>query len=496
MEKCLIGIDIGTTGTKSMLISEHGEIIAHTYAGYSMTAPMLNQHEQNAEDWWEAVVKTVRALLPNLKASQYITAISLSTQGGTLVPVDKEFNPLRPAIVWSDTRCEEERLEFIEDFGSQYMYENSGWHLSRGLNALQIAWLRKNEPDIFNQAALFLSVHDFISSKMTGKPVVDISNAGINQMADIRKVTYDPAILKFVGIDESQLPQIVGSGTLIGELTTHAAEELGLPEHVLLVAGAHDQYAALLGAGVTDASDVLIGSGTAWVVTVLSDQPDFSTGFSQSVSAVPDKWGMLVSLSTGGVCLDWLLKKIISSDKLTQETNYEIANKSAADIQPGSGGLMFFPYFNGAVFPVSDIASKASFLGLDLSHNKEHMIRSVMEGVACHISWIIEYFRIQVGEGTLRLSGGAAKSELWSQIVADMTNQVVHIPILADLPCIGAAILAGVGSGAFKDVSQGYRLFSKQERTIHPNPDNVRFYEQFQAVYRPRAKQLADLYRL
>ena len=494
MTRCLIGIDVGTTGTKSLLVSERGEILGHAYQGYALSAPRLSRHEQDAEDWWRALVKTVRALLPHVDDSRQVTAISLSTQGGTLVPADRDLRPLRPAIVWSDTRCEAERQAFAAQFGEEYLYEKSGWHLSRGLNALQIAWIKRNEPDVFNQAVWFLSVHDYLSLKLTGIAAVDMSNAGINQLADIREGTYDQDILRYLGIKASVLPRIVPSGAPIGELTDEAARELGLAQPVLLVSGAHDQYAGLLGAGVTQASEILIGSGTAWVVTALADQPDFSTGFSQSRSAVPDKWGMLVALSTGGSSLDWLLKNILAGNG-SSPADYGLLEQ-AAKRAPGAGGLMFFPSFNGAFFPVADAESKASFVGLDLSHDRVDMVRAVMEGIACHIAWILEKFREKVGEGTLKLSGGASKSKPWCQMVADMTNQDLRIPTVKDLPCLGAAILAGVGSGVFRDIPQANGLFSAHEELVKPDPGRATQYAAYQTLYRSRAYALGAMYRL
>lgn len=494
MNKYLIGTDIGTTGTKSMLFSEDGELLSHAYAAYSMRTPALDRCEQDAEDWWRAVVETVRTVVKEADAADKVAAISLSLQGGTLVPVDAKLRPLRPAIVWSDNRCATQAKAFAERFGAFYMYEKTGWRLSGGLNAMQIAWLRENEPAVFSATDKFLSVPDYISAKMTGRAAVDISDVGINQLADIRTSAYDSTILDFVGIHEQQLGEIVPSGDVIGRLTGEAKTELGLTGDVVLCAGAHDQYAALLGAGVTEAGDVLIGTGTAWVVTAMTDQPNFESGFAQSVSAMPGKWGSLVSLSTGGLCLDWLRGSIALGAGEAEKIPYHVLNEQAACRTAGS--VMFFPYFSGTTYPIHDERMKASFVGLDLSHDRYDMARAVIEGVTFQTVWTLEAFERQYGIGRLKMSGGATKSALWTQLVADIAGRPVSIPATPDMACVGAAILAGVGCGVFASPREGYEKLAVNEYTVAPNSQNAVKYEALLSQYKERAQALSAVYAL
>ncbi len=493
MNGYLIGTDIGTTGTKSMLFSGDGKLLAHAYAAYPMQTPSEDRCEQRAEDWWDALVQTVREVVAAANAGDKIAAISLSLQGGTLVPVDAGLRPLRPAIVWSDKRCAEEAARFATRFGDAYLYEKTGWNLSAGLNAMQIAWLRENEPDVFSSTDKFLSVPDYISAKLTGRAAVDISDAGINQLADIRAGAYDPAILDFAGVSERQLGEIVPSGAVIGELTAEAKATLGLTGKVVLVAGAHDQYAALLGAGVTEAGDVLIGTGTAWVVTALTDCPRFETGFAQSVSAAPGKWGSLVSLSTGGLCLDWLHGSVTLGVSGSEKIPYAALDAEAMRRAPGS--MMFFPYFSGASYPSRDERAKASFVGLDLSHDRFDMARAVMEGVAFQTVWTLGAFGREYGLGRVMMSGGATKSAVWTQIVADIAARPIVIPATPDLTCVGAAILAGVGCGAFVSVEEGHAALAIEERTVEPTAQAEQ-YAALLPLFQRRAQALSTVYAL
>ena len=492
MARYLLGIDVGTTGTKTMLFSEDGALLGHAYQAYAMKTPRVGWSEQDAEDWWQAVVQTVRQVCADPEIAQNVAAISLSLQGGTLVAVDENGQQLRPAMVWNDIRCTQQRQEYLQEGGTaRGLYETTGWALIDGLPLLQIRWMREQEPELFERAAMFLTVPDYISLKMTGIPAVDLSDAGINQLIDIRKGDYDDTLLQFAGVTRGQLPKLVRSGDVIGPLTAEAAEALGLTENCLLVAGAHDQYAVALGAGATKAGDILIGSGTCWVVTAISDAPSFSAGLSQSVAAVPGKWGSLLSLSSGGVCLDWLRRSMASPE---QPIGYGELNTRIAQIKAAEDGLFFYP-FSGKSRADANF-QKGSFVGLDLSHDKFHMARAVMEGVAFQAQWMMESFSTKPSAEGLKLAGGASKSSVWSQITADITGLPVRIPEVADLACVGAAILAGTGCGIFSDAAEGYRRLAVQERVLYPNPKQTAIYAPLVKEYRRCAEVLGGVYGL
>lgn len=494
MNQYLLGIDVGTTGTKSILFSVNGEILGQAYCGYPTAHPRVGYSEQDPQDWWNAICQTVKEVCSNTQISKNVVGISLSTQGGTVVPVDKDGNPLRNAIVWNDIRCASQKAAFEVEVGADaVMYEKTGWKLGCNLPCLAIRWIKENEPTVFENTARFLTVPDYISLKMTGVAAVDPSNAGINQLVDVRSLTYDKKLLQFSGITEEKLPTIVNSGDVIGHLTSDAAAALGLSTDTLLIAGAHDQYAVALGAGAYKAGDILIGSGTCWVVTCIGDEADFPSGLSQSIAAVPGKWGSLWSLSSGGVCLEWWRKNItVNADGTTASflmIDTEVAKRKAAE-----DGLFFFP-FSGCSSLEKNF-QKASFIGLDLSHDYFHMSRAIMESVAFQIVWMLEAFKAKPSEEGLILAGGASKSHVWCQMVADIANRPVRIPETADLACVGAAIMAGVGSGVYKDAETGYSQFNIQEHVLYPNSNVSGKYQALMQHYQHHAKILGELYDL
>jgi len=484
MKQYLLGIDVGTTGTKTLLFSEDGECLARAYRGYALAAPKPGYSEQDAEDLWRAVIETVREVTADPAVASHIAALSLSLQGGTLIPVDGDLRPLCPAIVWNDTRCEEELSEYIAAHPRESMYEKTGWDLLPGLPALQIRHLRKTEPEIFEKTAYFLTVPDFIAARMTGIPAVDLSDAGINQLCDIRKGTYDAELLTFAGIPEEKLPKICPSGTVIGKIKADAAREMGINPDAVLVAGAHDQYAVALGAGATKAGDILIGSGTAWVVTALSDQPDFRSGLAQSVSAVPGLFGSLSSLSSGGVCLEWL-RNNLSMGQSGEKLSYAEIDEKTASRRPAFDGLFFYP-FSGKRSD-SENFSRGTLTGLSLSSDRFDIAAAMMEGVAFQAVWMMESFAQKPSPEGLKLSGGASRSPVWRQILSDIAGIPVRIPEIADLACVGAAVMAGVGCGLFADYEEGCRRLAVRETVVQPRPEESRKYKEAYARYKERA---------
>lgn len=457
--KYLLGVDVGTTGTKVLLFRGDGKLIGSAYEAYPLHTPHPGFCEQNSQDWWNALCRTVQKVSKDPQVRSKIAAISLSTQGGTTLCVDRKGNPLRPGILWNDRRCAKLRQEMPE----LNIYPTCGWYPDGAMPALQCRWLKQNEPETFEKTAMFLTVPDYLSWKLTGKAVIDMSNAGICRFTNVNTGTYSPEILRFAGLSEQMLPALLPSGVPIGTLTEEAAQALGLPRETMFVSGAHDQYAVSLGGGAFREGDILIGSGTSWVITCLSKQPDFQSGFCQSRSAVPGMWGSLRSLPSGGVCLEWL--RNILGNISYEEINREVEKREAA-----LEGLFFTPF--------SPKTGEAGFTGLQLRHDRFHLARAVMEGVAFATVRMLDGFACAPSPQGIILAGGAAKSEVWCQILADIAGIPLRIPENPELACIGAAILAGVGCGLYPDVQTGHQHLCAKYRIVTPDPQRHTQYQQ------------------
>lgn len=499
----LLGTDIGTTGTKTMLFSEDGEILATAYKGYEIIKGSNGFVEQDPEDWWRAVVQTVRECLARVGPSvkEDIRAIAFSTQGGSMVPVTADGTPLSLAASWMDTRASEQSRLFSENKGKDYFYLKTGWRLSGSLNLVQIKWLKDNKADVFNKAFKFISTIEYINYKLTGVFACDLTNAGITQLLNISSGKWDGELAEMAGVDESRLGELIRSGEVIGHLSEDAARELGLNTEVRVVSGGHDQYCAALGSASVNEGDVLLSAGTAWVVLGISDKPvfDASSCFSPGRHVIEGRWGSLASVPTGGISFEWFRRNFAvkgeDEKENTQFESFREIDSRAEKKGPGAGGVMFYPHFCGAFCPNWSFESKASILGLDLSHDRYHIARAVMEGVVYDVNWILETLiekGLRIKE--LKVLGGAVKSELWTKIIADVTGMPVLLPHTADAACLGAAILAGIGGGLFTDAAEGCLRLTPVKREINPDMDNHARYKEYFKLYKKRFELLKNCY--
>ncbi len=475
MKDLLIGLDVGTSALKAVLVSAEGRVLKTCAYGYSLARPMADHVEQQAEDWWTALVAAVRAVTSDIDA-QRVRALGLSTQGGTLQPVDATGRPLCPAISWMDTRACTQEAAFKASIGDERMHAITGWAMCGGLNALQILWLKQNRPDIFQNTAKFLSVSSYLTLRLTGYAAVDRSNAGIEQLLDLQTGYWSDPIMETLGIDERRLANLVLAYDSAGTLTGEAAEALGLPADTIVAAGGHDQYCAALGAGAAANRDCLIATGTAWATLAMMDErpENLAAGASVSRHVAPALWGALFSLE-GGSSLEWL-RSVLRVSKEGEAFPYEQLNALAENSPTGAEGLTFYPFFSGAEYPPGLQKASAGFSGLRLSHDAGHMIRAVMEGVACQAAWMLEALNPEPG-GTLIVTGGASKSALWTSILADITGRTLTLPSIPEAGCLGAAALAGTAAGVYTSPAEGVAQFAGERKLVEPSPNKERYVE-------------------
>ncbi|MGQ9609321.1 MAG: xylulokinase [bacterium] len=475
----LIGLDVGTTAVKALLIDLEGNLISLASYKYKLITPHNDWVEQDPEDLWQGVVFTIKKIIDDLKPSDHVIALSISSQGGTTIPVDELFRPVYNAISWMDHRAHKQ-AERMRKEGIK-IYETTGWDIYDGLPLLHISWLRENEPKVFSSARYFLFVNDFIIYRLTEKLCMDPSNAGITQLFNIAELDWDKDMLNIAEVAPEQLSPVKNSGFAIGNITQKASHETGLSESVLVVNGAHDQYCAALGAGVLEPGDVLLSCGTAWVILGVMDELKFDPNKILSISphVVPNRWGALKSMGAVGACIEWFLDNILP--KMSDRTKlYAELNKSAERASPGSKGLIFLPSSGGYGHGV-----RGGFIGLSISHSCDNMARAIMEGIAFDLRCTIDdILKSGIRINNLRMVGGAASSPIWTKIVADITKVPVILPSLTQSASYGAAILAGFGSRVFNNLKSAYQKLAGQENQIEPNTDNGRKYDDLYEIYR------------
>lgn len=495
--KYIIGIDIGTTGAKTLIFDEQGRRVGHAYRGYSMQNPKPNWVEQDPGDWWQALVDTVREATGKIKDPGNVAAVSISSQGGSLVTLDKAGNPLIPAISWMDRRAGQQELDMLrKGKEDDYHYTRTGWKLTNSFNLVQILWLRNHRPEIFSKVAYYLAASDYINYRLTGMLMTDITSAGITNMEDINRRDWDEAVFADLGISRKQVSRIRPSGEVVGKLTQKAADELGLTADTLVINGGHDQYCGAIGSGAVSAGDFMLATGTAWVVLGTFDKMLFDrhSYIAPCPHILPDRYGAMATVPTGGVSMEWFRGTFRSADTQAPDS-FAVIDREAADTEPGSEGLLFYPHFSGATCPSWHIRNRASFLGIHLRHTRAHFARAVMEGVAYDINEIINALGQKGGMARrIIMSGGAAKSDLWTRIVADVTNLPVLRPEQTDAASTGAAMVAAVGAGIVKDYKAAAELFLKKPSPVMPNEDDHQIYDTIRTRYLLGFRFLSEFY--
>ena len=435
-----LGIDVGTTAVKAMFLDGDGRIAAKGRAEYPLRARgRPGRVEQDAADWWRATVDAVRRALPAVDASR-VAAVAVSAQGASSCLVDAAGAPLGPALTWMDTRAARECEHLIREKGEAFFYRRTGWKPSPALDAAKAMWLARHEPDAWRRAARFVSTPDYLNFRLCGQWAIDPSAAAIRQLFNLEALTWDDEILALASLSPDKLPRVRPAGECLGGLKPAAAAELGLPPATRVYNGAHDQYCAAFGSGVVSPGRMLIATGTAWALFGLARRPVFSDAFiAPAPYALPGLWGGLASLSGAGAALAWLAESI-GEDSLDALCGGAAVRRAA--------GLHAYPYFNGAPFPFWRPEVKASFLGLELGHDKHDLALALMEGVVFHLRDAVEaYARAGFGVESLRLSGGAANNKLWLSLVAANMDRPVEYSDESDRSALGAACLAGIGCG-------------------------------------------------
>ncbi|MCL2816490.1 MAG: FGGY family carbohydrate kinase, partial [Oscillospiraceae bacterium] len=454
------GIDVGTTGAKTLAVDEEGNIAGRGYREYPTQSPHEGHVTQNAEDWWEAAAGSVREALLSIDKKK-VTSIGLSTQGASMLAVGRDFSPLCPVLTWMDRRASGEMEELAGLLGEENIYRKTGFAINPSLDMAKIAWIQKNWPDIYKNAAGFVSTLEFINYKLTKKNVIDPTNAAIRQLMNMKTRAWDADILSALCLDEKRLPAILPSGEKLGRLTAEAAEKLGLPENVAVANGAHDQYCSAIGSGVINPGDMLLATGTAWVVFGVTREPLYtSSHIMPGIFPMTGKYGAMASMAGMGAALKWY-RELIGED-------YEEINAQAAN-RPPDEELLIYPYLSGAGFN-REFGSKAVFAGLCVRHDKYDLARAIMEGVAFEARLVLEEFATQgMDIRRITMTGGAAKSKLWSEITGSAANCEIARSTEPDAACLGAAILAAANGERFSGLEEAVGSWVRVPPPKRPN---------------------------
>lgn len=484
----VLGIDVGTTGTKAILLEESGAVAAQGYQGYDSIRGSGGAVEQNAEDWWRSLVSATRTACAEVDSAQ-VRGLCLSTQGGSSLLVDGGGNPLHNAMSWMDMRAASQKRELERRKGSGWFYDRTGWPLNPSLDACKGMWLKGNRPELLADAAYYLSTAEFVNLRLTGNPVIDPTNAAMRQLMSLQTLEWDPEILDLIGLSAKLLPEIRRAGAEIGRLAASAASALGLHTDVRVFNGAHDQYCCGLGSGSVETGDTYLGTGTAWVLMHNTEKPLFtSSRISPGPHIIPGMWSALSSVSCGGVALEWVNRNA------GQEAFREI-DREAALRMGRHDGLLFYPYFTGAGCPHWNSDVRGVMMGLELQHDRYDLALAAMEGVAFQTAVLLDEYRAHGAViDRLRVMGGGGKSGPWMEILGAAGRCGIDRVKVTDAAPLGAAMIAAVGCGMYPDYAQAARELARCEPLEPPSGELREYYRKKFTRYLEHWPQIRELY--
>ncbi len=486
--KYLIGIDLGTSATKTVLFDDQCRVVASASEEYPLYQPKNGWAEQDPLDWWNAAARTSKQVIEESGIDpKAIAGIGISGQMHGLVMLDKDGNVLRRSIIWCDQRTDKECEEITELVGRKRLIEITANPVLPGFTAPKILWVRKNEPEIYAKCAHILLPKDYVRYMLTGEFATEVSDASGMSLLDVPNRCWSDEVLEKLDIDKSLLAKVYESPDITGKVTAKAAALTGLAEGTPVVGGAGDNAAAAVGTGVVEEGKAFTTLGTSGVVFAHSDSVtiDPEGRVHTFCSAVPGCWTVMSCALASGLSLKWFRDNFFTSEMETAVgmgvDPYYLMDKEAEKIEIGADRLIYLPHLMGERY---DPYARGVFFGLSAIHTKYNMLRAVLEGV---IYSQREFLDILRGMGVVSTSmlacGGGGTSKIWRQMMADVYDLPVQTVQNKEGPALGVAILAGVGTGVFESVPEACRKFIGLNEPQAPIAENVERYKEFYDIY-------------
>ena len=477
-----IGIDLGTSAVKLLLVDEKGTILNTVSEEYPISFPKPGWSEQNPEDWVKAVEHGMTELTRDYDKSQ-IAGIGAGGQMHGLVALDKDDNILRPAILWNDGRTQEETDYLNNIIGRQKLMQYTGNIAFAGFTAPKILWMKKNEPELFGKIAKIMLPKDYINYVLTGVHCTDYSDASGMLLLDVKNKRWSKEMTDICGIKPEQLPKLYESYESVGTLKPSYCDKFGFPENVIVAAGAGDNAAAAVGTGIVGNLACNISLGTSGTIFICSDRfiPDAGDAL-HSFAHADGGWHLMGCMLSAASCNKWWLEDILHTEDYSAEQN------TITDDMLGNNSVYFLPYLMGERSPHNNPNARGCFIGLSMDSARADMTQAILEGVAFAIRDSFETAKkFGVDIHSSMICGGGAKSVLWRKIVADVLNIELTIPETEQGPGLGGAILAAVACGKFSSVQEAAHKLVRTIDTVKPDPEiSARYekkYDKFRMLY-------------
>ena len=482
-----LGIDVGTTTVKAVLVGVDGRIIAEAETEQQVSTPHPGWAEQDPSVWWRGTETSVTTVMHKAEASRgdlELRAIGLSGQMHSSVFLDAGRKVIRPALLWNDVRTTEQCQEITGLVGLGGLRRMVGNPALEGFTAPKVLWLRQNEPANFARLKSLLLAKDYVRYRLTGELATDPSDAAGTLLFDVRSRRWSLELLSALDVSPEMLPPVVGSSEVSGRVTARVARDLDVPARVPVVAGGADNAAGAVGSGVVSEGRVQSSIGTSGTLLTPVDRTriDRRMRLHTFCHCVPDQWYLMGVVLSAGASLSWLRDVLSPGDA---NYSYNVMTGEAESVTPGSDGLLFLPYLTGERTPHSDSSARGVFFGLHLGHGRAHLVRAVMEGVCFALRDSMELMRgLAVSVSEVRAIGGGARSRLWRRLQADVYGVPVTTVGPASGPAYGAAVLAAVGAGEFASISEATGAWLRVEETVEPDPRRMRMYGELYEAYR------------
>lgn len=488
----VIGVDIGTSGTKTVLFTEKGEVVSSFAVEYPLYQPQNGYAEQDPNDWWNATVTGIKAVLNNSGAnSQDIKGLGLSGQMHGLVMLDKNGEVIRKSIIWCDQRTAKECVEITEKIGAEKLISITANPALTGFTASKIMWVKNNEPQNFEKCKSILLPKDYIRYKLTGEFATEVSDASGMQLLDVPNRRWSDEVLQKLDIDKSLLGKVYESPEVTGSITKSVAELTGLKEGTIVVGGAGDNAAAAVGTGVVEDGKAFTTIGTSGVVFAHTDKIsiDPKGRVHTFCCAVPNAWHVMGVTQGAGLSLKWFRDNFCISEietaNLMNVDPYYLLDKEAETVPIGANKLIYLPYLMGERTPHLDANARGVFFGLSAIHTKKDMLRAIMEGVTYSLADCMNVFgEMDITFNSMMACGGGGTSPLWRQMLADLYNCPVQTVKSKEGPALGVGILAAVGAGLYSSVPEACGEIIKKDKTQLPIEDNVKEYSKYYELYK------------
>lgn len=489
MKSYLLGIDIGTSACKVAVFDRNGKVLAAENGDYPVYYPREGWAEQNPEEWWKAVCGAVRRTVAaaGIDAGE-IAGVGIDGQSWSAIAVDRGGKVLTNTPIWMDTRAQSICDRLNEEIGAEEIFKVAGNSLQPSYTTAKILWYRENLPEVYKNIYKILQSNSYIAFKLTGEMTQDVSQGYGLHCFDMRKGCWDEEMCGRLGIPREFLPEICASDKIIGTVTREAALESGLAEGTPVAAGGLDAACGTLGAGVIHPGETQEQGGQAGGMSICTEEYKADPRLILGFHVVPGQWLLQGGTTGGGGVMRWFEKEFADYERLKKEetgvSSLNQLNEIAEKTAPGCDGLVFLPYMAGERSPIWNPYAKGVFYGLDFSKSKGHMVRACMEGVALSLRHNLSVAeeagaRVKV----LRAMGGSANSLLWTQIKADITGKPIVVPASDTATTLGAAILAGVGTGFYRDYEEAVGLTVSETRRHEPNKDNREIYDRTYETY-------------